>query len=481
MAVQPFINKTPNYSVGTATATNGSVTVTFTGANLVQTDPTTGIVSSVCTVGDRFNVPGVGSGTIQAIDPGGEQITLAEPWGAAKQTNAAYTIYRYSTPAQGVVLAAANQAVTQGQDSNPVLSETIDDGTARFKLRLRGGAASIAVGPTGTADALLVEGIDISQAGVASFPNGAVPPSDWSNNRFVNSGFDVWQQGTTFSIASAANAIYTADQWLVNNGTNATLTVAQVPAPAGFSGRWAINAQATGVAAGSAVDICHRFEGSALVDLDTTTSIISFDLNASTSAGSLGGMLFILCNSALDNATWNVGGNGSGIPFAIPVGSGRVTVPIRSIDSANVRNGAQIYIRIYQNSGAGNPNITIGAVKWEKGSVASPWSPKPIWQEWLGCQRYYQTGHTRLEAVGTYCGGITRLYPPMRVTPSIAVSDEIGQPGLISTAAQGNGQPLPAGGGLTSGDSNQSIITDCIFATAPGNWVGFRWTASARL
>ncbi len=481
MTVQPFINKTPNYSVGTATATNGSVTVAFTGANLVQTDPTTGIVSSVCTAGDRFNVPGVGSATIQAIDPGGASLTLAEPWAAATQTNVAYTIYRYSTPTQGVVLAAANSAITQGQDANPVLSETVDDGTARFKMKNVAGTPTLAVGPTGTADAALLNAVQANPStGAVSFPNGATPAGDWQKNRAINGGLDVWQGGTTFNVPASSVVYYTADQWPINSFAGVTTTVAKVAAPAGFSGQWAINAQATGVSAWSNLDFVMCFEGQLVADMAGKPSVLSFDVNASTTAGTLTGAIYFLCNTALDNGTFNAPGNSVGIPFTIPVGSGRVSVPFPVSQTANIGLGVQIYIRFWQQGATGNPNITIGAVQWEKGSVASPWSPKPIWEELAACQRYYQVGHSRFEGSGTYVGGYTRFNGYMRVSPTITLTDEVGTANACSTAVGGNNQPLPPVGTLASSE-NLGFLTDAIFATAPGSWCGFRWTASARL
>lgn len=471
MTVQPFINKTPNYSLGTATATNGSVTVTFSGANLVQTDPTTGIVSSVCSVGDRFNVPGVGSGTIQAIDPGGEQITLAEPWGAPTQTGVAYTIYRYSTPAQGVVLAAANSAITQGQDSNPVLSECVDDGTARFKMKNASGTPTLAVGPTGTADASLLPGIQFSPTtGAASFPNGAVPPADWSKNRVINGGFDVWQAGTSFTVGNGT-AMYTADQWLPINRLGVSATVAKVAAPAGFSGQWGANMQATGASVGGSFDFSQRFEGQTTADMASKPLVLSFDVNASTSAGTLSGAIFFLCNSALDNGTFNTPGNGVGIPFAIPVGSGRVSVPFPASETALLGNGCNFVIRFIQNGASGNPNVTIGAVQWEKGPVASPFSPKPISQELAACQRYYQTGTSiifRANTAVTYSGGITvcRLGVPMRATPTLAVS---GMTGIVTSAP------------IASAFSATDVEFHFSSGGVAGDFTQFNWVASAQL
>ncbi len=471
MAVQPFINKTSNYAVGTATATNGSVTVTFAGASLVQTDPTTGIVSSVCTAGDRFNVPGVGSGTIQAIDPGGEQITLAEPWGGATQAGVAYTIYRYSTPAQGVVLAAANQAITQGQDSNPALSECIDDGTARLKLRLRNGAASVAVGATGTADASLVEGMDISTTGVASFPNGAVPPADWSNNRIINGGFDVWQNGTAFSLVTGTYGNYLADQWFIDNpNTGQTLTASKVSSPSGFSAPNAMNMQVNSAAAGSYIDLCQRFEGQLLADFNGEASVLSFDLSASTSAGSLIGEIFILANTALDNGSFSSGIIGGGEQFTLPIGAGRVSIPIANNLPALFGLGAQLYIRFTQNGAAGNINVTIGAVKWEKGPVASPWSPKPIAQEWLACQRYYAVVSAQFAGYATSANckvnGLT-LAQPMRANPTIAQS----------AAAYGACTGINIG--AASPQSLQAYLTGC--TTSANCWASVTLALNARL
>jgi hypothetical protein len=424
MAVQPFVNKTPNYTAGTASVSSGSRTVTFTNANLVQTDATTGIQSSVCTVGDRFSIVGVAAAIIESIDSA-SQITLDVPWSGASQTNAAYKIYRYSTPAQGVVLAAANQAVTQGQDSNPDLSRAIDDGTARLKLRLKGGAASLAVGPTGTADASLVEGVDISTSGVVSFPNGVIPPADWSVNRAINGGLDIWQSGTSYTFTNTT-AQYVADQWYVTPGATGAV-VSKITAPSGFSGPYAINLQNTGVTVNNYSQFQQRFESQALYDLDGADITVSFDANASTSAGTLSGRVYLMCNTATDNGTFST--TLTNVSFTVPTGSGRVAVTLPGANTAGVAKGAAISIRFTQNTSTGNHNISIGAVKVEKGSVASPWSPKPIAQEWQDCMYFFQTLTVKgFSGVADTTAAIlitSPLVAPMRAAPAFTASSTL--------------------------------------------------------
>jgi hypothetical protein len=435
MVTQPFVNKTPNFAVGTASVNNGSTTVSFSGANLLQTDPTTGITYSACSVGDVFNVPGIGAGIIQSVDST-SQITLATPWAAASQTNRAYTIYRYSTPAQGVLLEAVNNVLTQGQDSNPDLSETIDDGTARFKIRNDGGIPSLAVGPTGTADASLKNALQIDPASaVVSFPNGAVPPGDWSVNRIINGGFDIWQEGTTFTV-NINTGRYTADQWrLASNGIGA-LTVNKVVAPTGFSSQYAVNITITGAVINKNFFVAQRFESAQLTDLVNSDCVLSFDLVATTTAGKLNGQINIYGNTSKDDGTFNL--NLYDPSFSVPAGVSRIAMPIPANKTTGFANGAYISITIWQVNASGNVNATIGAVKLEKGIAASDWASKPIAQEWRDCMRFYYqcdiafAGRSSMAGVN-YLETATSFPVPMRASPVMSVYNFSGDAGASSS------------------------------------------------
>ena len=88
----------PDWTVGTATATNGSANVSFAAASLVSTDPATNAQVYVVGRGDIFVVPGVGAKVISSVTAA-NNIVLVEPWTYATQAGVAYAIIRMSFPA----------------------------------------------------------------------------------------------------------------------------------------------------------------------------------------------------------------------------------------------------------------------------------------------------------------------------------------------------------------------------------------------
>ena len=381
----------PNWSQGTASVANGSEAVSFSGANLVSTDPTSGALLYVAGTGDMFvavNGAGapIGSAMIWAVTDAND-IVLAEPWPYASQVNTAYAIIRMSFPQSGTVAKAIQDMLAMGSDSNPEISTTWDDGTARLKAKLLAGVPTLSVGATGTADSALLPGIQFSPMdGHASFPNGMAIYAPGERNRVINGGFDIWQGGATFSIASGD--LYTADQWVARSGTSVPVTVSKVVAPPGFSGQNAINLQATGIPSGTYLSLYQKFESQMISDLDSNYVSVSFDVNGASSAGALSAYVALIANTGPDNGTWsNVIGTQI---FTLPVGSMRVKLLFPPSQTAGLKNGGMIYISFTQTLAAGNPNVTIGAVQLEKGAVANPFSVRPSAQEWLLCQRYYR-------------------------------------------------------------------------------------------
>jgi len=219
----PFNRGLPDWTAGSASVTNGSRTVTFTGADLVSTDPATSALVQVCGRGDMFSIDGVDAVMIASVDAGGEEVTLIRPWTGATQVNVAYAITRMSIPASGSVAAAVQHMLTLGSDASPETSLTIDDGSGRLKLRINDtGIPELAVGPADTADATLKPSLSMSpSSGRVSFPNSLNLPDDIQAsiasqgyvNKLRNGTMDVWQRGGSLTVTSTG--AYAADGWFV--------------------------------------------------------------------------------------------------------------------------------------------------------------------------------------------------------------------------------------------------------------------------
>ncbi|MCA9271056.1 MAG: hypothetical protein KDA41_21390, partial [Planctomycetales bacterium] len=251
------------------------------------------------------------------------QLTLVQDYAGTTNGAVAYKIRHRSIPSNSAMAAAIAQLLALGSDAAPDHSRTLDDSTARLKFYFDSFLAKLAVGAySGGVLQSLKEALSIDPAtGVVSFPNGMKHNNPGFRNRLINGNFDVWQRGTSFTIANGASA-YTADRRLISNYTGVSITVAQVNAPAGFLGRFALNITATGVNDGGYVVISRRMEASDLADLDSKTCVFAFDANGSTSVGTIDGYSRFACNSAIDNSSWSVY-PGAAL-FAFPVGSGRI-------------------------------------------------------------------------------------------------------------------------------------------------------------
>lgn len=212
-------------------------------------------------------------------------------------------------------------------------------------------------------------------------------------NRLINGNFDVWQRGTSVSVADASGP-YLADRWMCWNYFGVTATVSKVAAPSGFVGQQALNIVATGVAATKGFWLMQRMEARALADLDGKNIVLSFDINATTSAGTLSGEVRLVANTAVDNGTWST------ILFStaptVPAGTGRVSVAIPAANTVGIKNGAVVYIGFAQTGATGNVNVSLGAVQFEADrQIAGAWNNptkfefRPLSVETMMCMRFY--------------------------------------------------------------------------------------------
>ncbi len=265
--------------------------------------------------------------------------------------------------------------------------------------------------------------------GQISFPSGIANNYTGLKNKLINANFDIWQRGSSFVVANNASQ-YTADRWIIANGASGvSLTVTKAVSPSGFKGQFAINAAGTGCAISTNIDFSQKMEAQVLFDTEGQGASLSFDINATTSAGTLNGAVLINGNTAVDNGTFSTAI--ISIPFTVPVGVSRVSVPIPVANSFGLKVGAQVIIRIQQATAIGNMNISIGAVQFEKGIVPNLFEFRHNSTEIALCQRYYwqraatTTGdYTAPVTQGT--DGIRALQIPfpvkMRVTPTCTVS-----------------------------------------------------------
>ncbi len=270
-------------------------------------------------------------------------------------------------------------------------------------------------------------------------------------NRLINGDFCVQQYGGAATIA-ANTTVVPIDRWRVHNGTAVNLTAQQIDAPAGFSGRKALQLTGTGVAAGAGYIVAQRIEAWMIADLDSRAGVVSFDLDASTSAGSLTGKVELYGNTAVDNGTYSA--LLASTAFTIPSGAGRVVVPLTAAQMAGVKYGCGVFFNFTQAGATGNPTIKFGGAQIEDDPTgagkATPFEFRPYGVELTMSQRYFVTSYPAGVAAGaaaTYTGQIASWLPaaayyaaspyiafpvPMRTTPTITVySSRTGAAGKV--------------------------------------------------
>jgi hypothetical protein len=449
----------PVYNTGTATIALGSITVTFIGASLQTVDPTTGATVSICGNGDLFIINNKGFGFIRSVDSP-TQLTLWLPWTGLSTlpTGEAFTIIRQSVPLIGSAAALAQTIQTIGQDSNPVISWTLDNSVSRVKARFTAdGTPEIASGPSGASDASLIPGLQFDKAtGYAKFPSGMRSYAPGLKNRLINGNFEIWAAGNSFpAIANNTTTTITADRWLLDNHSGGTIDVFKFSGAVGFRTRSTIRLVANAAILNGYFGVTQVLNSYDCSDLDGQPVTISFDINASTTAGSLGGRISLFANTSLDNNTFST---------AILDGTftqngpGKVSVTIPASATSGIKNGARLFIGVTQTTAPGTATVLIGSAQLQKGIVADDFEYRPleIERNLLGTI-YNATFHPDANFAPVLSGDVT-LSKPADNRLQWQVMDSGGIIHKIDVSNQVTRKEQVGGYTLTSSDANGVMI-----------------------
>jgi hypothetical protein len=369
----------PVYNTGLAQVTLGSRLVTFSGgASLTAVDPTTGVTVGIAGAGDLFFYGNIDMGVVKRI-VSATQLELFLPWrGLVQQTPIGFTIVRQSVPLIGSAAALAQSIQTLGQDTNPVTSLTADNGVSRLKERFAiDGTPEIASGTSGASDGALIPGLQFDKsAGYAKFPSGMKSYAPGLKNRLINGNFEFWNAGISLSaIANNTTTTVTADRWLLDNHSGGTIDVFKFAGAVGFRTRNTIRLIANAAILNGYFGITQVLSSYDCSDLDGQAITVSFDINATTTAGSLGGKISLFANTGLDNNTFSttiLDGTFT------QVGPGKVTVTIPASATSGIKNGARLFIGVTQTTAPGTATVIIGSAQLQKGIVADDFEYRPL-------------------------------------------------------------------------------------------------------
>jgi hypothetical protein len=264
-----------------------------------------------------------------------------------------------------------------------------------------------------------------------------------SGNAIINGAFDIWQRGTSVSVASGAGALFAADRFsAITDGDSLTYsqqTFTPGAAPvAGLEERFFARVSNTFVAGVNNYSLFnHRIEDVRTFAGQTVTlsyyakadaaKSVSFEINQSFGSGGSSGVFNFVAKQAL-TTSWARYSH----TITLPTISGK-TIGANSFLNLGVWLSAGSTFNARTNS-LGQQNITfdIWGVQLEAGPVATPFrrNANSIQGELAACQRYYWRGQTG--SIFAYYGvglaesatiGIAFVQPPvpMRSTASMSL------------------------------------------------------------
>lgn len=299
-------------------------------------------------------------------------------------------------------------------------------------------------------------------------------------NLLINSGFDIWQRGTSFSIPG--NGQYTADRWF-SRRQNSSLG-ATVSRQTGENARYCIRLQ--------------RNEGDTNTDkiwasqITETVNTIPFRGKVLTvsfrarkgdtySQPNSRMSLFLKTGTDVDGTHVDSGGgiNGSTI---IAANSFVLTTSFQTFSitaTVNVPSNANIIQTLFETRALGqsfsgtagaNDYIEVEQLQVTEGSTVLPYAARQISDELNLCKRYYQNIVSDATVTNAFIGGGTatsttngrisiELENEMRILPTVSAtaSDYILNDGVTST-------DVTATTKLTTQSSSKKVVIDCTVA-----------------
>lgn len=214
------------------------------------------------------------------------------------------------------------------------------------------------------------------------------PAHVYRKNRLINGNFDIWQRGTSGQVGNAsgpAQALYGPDRWSVYMPTNSTATwerLAFEPG-AGFNeGRYGLRVTRTGSSDG--VNISQKIEG---VETCAGKSVtVSFYMRSSISHK---------CGVVL-RQSFGVGGSDGGVGVGVEIDVTTefkkyvVTLEVPSIKGKKRAFDGDYLELVYGSQGKGAYSLDLACVQLESGYIATEFERRPIAEELILCQRYFE-------------------------------------------------------------------------------------------
>jgi hypothetical protein len=269
---------------------------------------------------------------------------------------------------------------------------------------------------------------------------GAVAPYVAGKNFVINSSYDIWQRGTSVSVAASSSYTYSTDRWVTTTGANQAITISRQATSdttnlpnIQYCARYQRNSGQTGT---GGFYFINTFESVNSIPLAGKTVTLSFYARAGANFSAASNNLGVLLNSGTGTDQQFFGFTGSTNP--ISTNQAITTTWARYSFTATVpTNSTQLGISLgYTPTGTAGANdyFEVTGVQLEIGSVATPFSRcgTTFQGELALCQRYYnRIGNDGSSATYNFFSGAmgasnsTTVYVPMvfpvamRIAPSV--------------------------------------------------------------
>jgi hypothetical protein len=333
---------------------------------------------------------------------------------------------------------------------------------------------------------------------------GAAAPVVAGKNFVINSAFDIWQRGTSVSIAASSGYTYSADRWVTTTNANQAITISRQATGdttnlpnIQYCARYQRNSGQTGT---GGVYFINTFESVNSIPLAGKTITVSFYARAGANFSAASNNLSVLLNSGTGTDQQFFAFTGSTNP--INQNQAITTTWARYSITANVpANSTQLAISFgYTPTGTAGANdyFEITGVQIEQGSVATPFSRcgTTLQGELALAMRYYEKsydqGTTPGSAVGngiysgaggststSYLGAGARYKVEKRNPPTVTIYDSLGASSKLIRSTVGSASQTGVDGG-----TSQIGTSGFFFYANPGNahaFVEAHWTASSEL
>ena len=422
-------------------------------------------------VGSETSVSGVdANGSVLAYVAGKEQVYMN---GVLLVRGQDYTATN-GTSITGLTALAANDVVEVLTFSEFVIANAVDQNLVNAKGDLLAGTAADAV-------SRLAVGTDGQELIASSSASTGLAWADRisaaGKNAVINGGMDIWQRGTSISVAASAGITYTADRWCLNTGANQAMTISRQATSdttnlpnIQYCARFQRNSGQTGT---GGLFFSSSIESFNAIRYAGQTVTLSFYARSGSNYSATSSILqaFVYSGTGTDQNQLS-GFTGSATP--ISQSATLTTTWQRFTYSGTISASAtELAVAFYftpTGTASTNDYYEITGVQLDVGSVATPFSRAggTIQGELAACQRYYwRIANTDAYAVygmgigesTTALGAAVQLPVPMRVKPtavdysSVQFSDTNNSPVptslSISSFKSSSFIAYLAGGGLT--------------------------------